>query len=111
VLNDAYSQLTRFGYIPKEFPKKDFVDNFTGRLAEQPIQWLKDNNALAYLIRGLIEKQAVSPMGRDHWLVTKKCFTIHDKPDYDTNSLRSSDPPEDPKILDQIIDTFSLPVD
>lgn len=106
VLNDAYSQLTKFGYISDTTPKKDFIDIFTGRLVKNRINWLKDNNALAYFIRRIIERGAVLPLGKDHWLVTKKCFLIKGLEDYNTNVLRNSDPPEDPKILDIIINTF-----
>ena len=109
VLNDAYSQLVKFAYIQLETPQKNFVDIFTGRLVRNRVVWISENNALAYLIRGLIENKAIYPVGKDHWAITKKCFTIRDLDDFDTDILRNSDPPEDPKTLDMIIYTFSNP--
>jgi hypothetical protein len=107
VLNDSFSQLIKFGFIHSDTPKKEFVDIFTGRVIKNQVLWTGDNNALAYFIRGIKNKKAIFPVGNDHWIITKNCFAIGGKEDYDTDILRNSDPPEDTETLDMIIYTFS----
>lgn len=111
VLNDGYHQLIKFGFIPERTDKKNFVNVFTGGLVEKPILWRQGYNSLAYFMKGLIARGALAPLNKKHWKETLKYFITEDGKIPDTNSLRSSDPPEDTENLDHIIDTFCTPTD
>jgi hypothetical protein len=107
ILNDAFSQLKRFGYIAVKTDKKDFVNIFTTRAPRHPIIWIGGYNSLAYLIRGLIKSKVFPPMRRGaHWPIVMNAFTTPDGPIEDKDKLRSSDPPDDTANLNTVIDTF-----
>jgi hypothetical protein len=111
VLNDAYNQLIKFGFIPKGTDKKNFVNVFTGGLVKKPIVWLGGYNSLAYLVKGLLKYEAIKSLKNKHWKEVQKHFVTEDGKITDTDSLRNSDPPEDASNLDLIIETFCTPIE
>jgi hypothetical protein len=107
ILNDAYEQLTNFGFIP-EGNKKTFVDIFTGRVTKEPIIWLDSIESLSYFIKGVLRSENILKIkNREHWLVVQKCFKSDDGKIYETKQLRTSHPPADTTNLDKIIQTFN----
>lgn len=107
VLNDAYDQLTHFGYIHPD-TKKEFVDIFTGRVIEKPLKWLDSKESLAYFIKGVQKSGNVLKIkNKEHWLVVQKCFINSEGQIFETEQLRWSHPPSDTTNLDRIIQTFT----
>ena len=105
-INDLYDQMVSFGFIKKpETDKRNFVNAFKGIKVNPQIIWHGDIEELRYLVRNLIKEQLITPLGKDHWVVTCNCFKNSDGTKFTTEQFRTSHEPKDTSNLNMILST------